>query len=124
MSLSYSQNRNPARRAKHYRKEQKQRNLRPQRTQAQLTAAAGAATMAAIAGRPGHDGKVGYPDRTTAEAVIGRMDLQTALRFHPLNAYRCRHCPDWHIGHNRRAEKSSLAPATTAPTLQPNISPA
>ena len=50
----------------------------------------------------GHDGKTPFATKAAAEAMIAQRDQATALRFHPLNAYRCRLCGAWHIGHNRR----------------------
>ena len=100
------------RRARHFRKPQPERSERP-------NPAAGAATSRHQSSPTpflrGHAGKKPYLSRKEAEAVIAGRDQRTALRFHPLNAYQCRLCGWWHIGHNRRQEPACLPPPAPIP---------
>ena len=43
-------------------------------------------------------GKKRYRSQQYAESVIGRLVAAGALARH-LNAYLCRHCHAWHVGH-------------------------
>ena len=56
-----------------------------------------------------HAGKVGYPTQNAAEAhaelehhgiFAERKDFPRS-RWELLEAYKCRWCPDWHLGHIR-----------------------
>ena len=74
-------------------------------------------------GQRGHDGKTPFPTKAAAEALIAQRDQATALRFHPLNAYRCRACGAWHIGHDRRRQPNLYPAPAPKPARAPAAAP-
>lgn len=100
------------RRARHYRKLRPDRNAPQDPPRKDTRPAAQPGPAPALRG---HAGKKPYPTRREAEAVIAGRDQRTALRFHPLNAYQCRLCGWWHIGHNRREVPAFPGPAASLP---------
>jgi hypothetical protein len=49
------------------------------------------------------DGKHPYPDRKSALDALFALARDSGAAFWRLNAYRCRWCRSWHIGHSGRA---------------------
>lgn len=45
------------------------------------------------------DGKAVHANRRGAELAIAAMRARDRRAAVGLNAYRCPHCPGWHIGH-------------------------
>lgn len=49
--------------------------------------------------------KRGYPSKAAAKRGLRRAG--GPIRKDDLMVYRCRHCPNYHIGHKREAERAA-----------------
>jgi len=51
----------------------------------------------------GCTGKIPYLDEAEALANLKRVKKARRMRaFTRMEAYKCRHCPFWHLGHGRK----------------------
>lgn len=60
--------------------------------------------MIATKGR-GCGTKLRHPDRAAAERQIDKL-VRRGAAAQRLNAYQCKHCKQWHVGHRPKERKN------------------